>query len=255
MDPYLEQHWRDVHASLIIYIRDALGRTLPGDLRARVEERVVVESPDTSRSRSVYPDVRVIETAPARLLESIQGGVAIAEEVSECLLVDLADEPMTETYVEIIDLSSGRRVVTCIEVLSPTNKTPGVGQELYRRKQQEMLAADVNLVEIDLLRTGERVAAIPGGGQGLARPYLVTVRRGAHASKAVVYPVSLRERLPTIAVPLRPNDPEVPLNLQKLIEQCWANGGYDDIDYSVPPIPPLGGDDAQWAATLLGTRR
>src|SRR5262245_3320500 len=44
MDPYLEQHWGDVHSSLIIYARDQLRRKLPGDLRARVEERVFVES-------------------------------------------------------------------------------------------------------------------------------------------------------------------------------------------------------------------
>jgi hypothetical protein len=45
MDPYLEAHWRDVHASLIIYARDALQGVLPGSLRARVEERVLLESP------------------------------------------------------------------------------------------------------------------------------------------------------------------------------------------------------------------
>lgn len=43
MDPYLEQFWRDVHASLIIYARDQLQTRLPAGLRVRVEERVVVE--------------------------------------------------------------------------------------------------------------------------------------------------------------------------------------------------------------------
>ena|SRR5947209_5900130 len=42
MDPYLEQFWRDVHASLVIYLRDQLQGRLPPDLRARVEERVFV---------------------------------------------------------------------------------------------------------------------------------------------------------------------------------------------------------------------
>ena len=34
MDPYLEQFWGDVHASLIVYIRDQINEQLPGDLRA-----------------------------------------------------------------------------------------------------------------------------------------------------------------------------------------------------------------------------
>ena len=60
MDPYLEQFWRDVYARLIIYAADQLQGNLPSDLRARVEERVVVE-PGEGEWRSVYPDVRVVE--------------------------------------------------------------------------------------------------------------------------------------------------------------------------------------------------
>ena len=44
MDPYLEQFWPDVHASLIIYTRDQLEEQLPANLIARVEERVVFET-------------------------------------------------------------------------------------------------------------------------------------------------------------------------------------------------------------------
>src|ERR1700740_1853795 len=60
MDPYLEAHWRDVHASLIIYARDQLQPQLPGKLFARVEERLVIE-PEDGDERSIYPDVHVVE--------------------------------------------------------------------------------------------------------------------------------------------------------------------------------------------------
>ena len=79
MDPYLEVHWRDVHQSLVIYARDQLQALLPGDLRARVEERVFVESVNGTK-RSVYPDVRVIERpgrSPEKRPEA--SGVAVAE--------------------------------------------------------------------------------------------------------------------------------------------------------------------------------
>src|SRR5579872_6216298 len=43
MDPYLEQFWPDLHASLIIYTRDQIEEQLPATLIARVEERIVLE--------------------------------------------------------------------------------------------------------------------------------------------------------------------------------------------------------------------
>lgn len=56
MDPYLEQFWRDVHHGLITYARDQLQPNLPESLRARMEERVFVES-DDAQYRSPFPDV------------------------------------------------------------------------------------------------------------------------------------------------------------------------------------------------------
>jgi Protein of unknown function (DUF4058) len=55
---------------------------------------------------------------------------------------------------EIIDVKSGHRVVTAIEVLGPTNKRPGEGQRLYLQKREDQQSAAVNTVEIDLLRGG-----------------------------------------------------------------------------------------------------
>jgi hypothetical protein len=60
MDPYLEQFWGDVHQSLITYARDQLQEVLPGDLRARIQERVFVELPN-GLERNMYPDIRVVE--------------------------------------------------------------------------------------------------------------------------------------------------------------------------------------------------
>lgn len=46
MNPYLEDHWRDVHTRLTIYIADQLQERLPADLVARAEEKVaIVEGP------------------------------------------------------------------------------------------------------------------------------------------------------------------------------------------------------------------
>ena len=69
--------------------------------------------------------------------------------------------------------------------------------------------------------------------------------------KAEYYPISLQSKLPTIQVPLRPTDRDAPLDLQALLEQCYANGGYDDIDYNREPEPPLPPAAARWANKLL----
>ena len=68
-------------------------------------------------------------------------------------------EPFLEIYA---DSAEGKRLVTSVEVLSFSNKTPGEhGRELFLRKRKELLASRVNLVEIDLLRGGEHTTAVP----------------------------------------------------------------------------------------------
>src|SRR5438552_1377880 len=92
MDPYLEQFWQDVHASLIIYIRDQLEEQLPGNLIARVEERIVLEV-QGEPSPAAYPDVKISER-PGR-----GGGAAIKSRaaVIEPVIVEYDGEPATET--------------------------------------------------------------------------------------------------------------------------------------------------------------
>src|SRR5262245_12921905 len=154
MDPYLEAHWGDVHASAIIYARDQLNRVLPKDLRARAEERVVVAG--LERPRPVFPDVRVVERR--KLRKANNGGVAIA--TAQPLIVEVPDEPETQAFLEIRERSADARLVTVLELLSPSNKMPGPGQEQYLQKQQQVLKTGVSLVEIDLLRTGEWIVAL-----------------------------------------------------------------------------------------------
>ena len=230
MDPYLERHWGDVHTRLVTYASDQLQKRLPRDLRARVEERVIVSGWDRPRSRSRFPDVRVVENKrisrrPARGLASIA--------VAEPLVIELDDELETQRFLEIRDASSDSRLVTVLEVPSPSNKTPGEGQEQYRRKQQELFHAGVNLAEIDLLRVGDWVVAMPWDAlePDTCTPYRVVVRRGRQRFQAEYYPIDLTDRLPTIKVPLRPTDSDVPLDLQMRVPT--PRSGCSDSPYAV----------------------
>ena len=69
--------------------------------------------------------------------------------------------------------------------------------------------------------------------------------------QAELYPISLRQRLPVLPIPLREKDADLTLDLQRLIEQSYTNGRYDRTDYSRECEPPLRGDDAGWAGELL----
>ena len=158
MDPYLEQYWGDVHTGLMVYMRDQINDQLPGDLQARVEEGISVDLKDDQRT--IYPDIQVAEqSAPTHGMSELPPTTTMA--VAQPHIIPLLDESPTERHIEIVDPNSGNRVVTAIEVLSPSNKTGETGREAYQRKQREYIGGGVNLVEIDLIRQGTFIVAVP----------------------------------------------------------------------------------------------
>jgi hypothetical protein len=250
MDPYLEKPWRDVHTSLIVYIRDALQAYLPPDLVARVEERIVFETSE-DRGDGRHPDVRVIERHRE---QAARPATATAVAVAEPFVISRFREPLPEGYIQIIDVGSGHRVVTTIEVLSPTNKRKGDGRKEYLKKQREILRSTSSLVEIDLLRAGLPTVMVAEEQvpPQLRTTYKVCVQRGWDPDHFLWYPAPLQERLPVIEVPLRKADAGVPLNLQMLIDQCYERGRYElDFDYRKDPGLPLSKTDAAWLDQLL----
>ena len=131
-DPYLEdpQIWPGLHAALVVYIRNHLQPLLRPRYIAAIEERVFVEGPD----RDIIPDVWLKRARS----DQPRPGVALAESDAP-VVVRVPTLEIHETYVTILDRQSGLRVVTVIEVVSPTNKHPGPGRKSYLSKQQEVL--------------------------------------------------------------------------------------------------------------------
>jgi hypothetical protein len=103
---------------------------------------------------------------------------------------------------------SDKRLVTAIEILSITNKTPGEqGRDLYLRKQRELLESQVHLVEIDLLRSGEHTTAVPlpaAVAQTGPFDYHVCKHHFDNLEDYFVYPIQIEEPLPEISFPLLP---------------------------------------------------
>jgi hypothetical protein len=251
MDPYLEARWSDVHASLIFAIKEALQPTLPAGMRARTEERVLLEDVEGEPMRQYRPDVAVIDSArsESRQPSAMSGTLAVAEPV----IVEYHDGPAIDRFVQIIDVSNRNRVITCIELLNPWNKSPGRLNKEYLRKLDDYIRGDVSLVEVDLLRSPRgRLRVIEGDLPADRRtPYFIGVRRAWWGERWAMYPVPLREPIRPVPVPLRQSDQDVYLELQPLIRRVYVAGGHDDIDYTRPPEPPLSAEDEVWANELL----
>ena len=251
MDPYLEHPdvWPGVHARLIHdTAQTLLAQLRPRGYYADIGERVWLTVP----RRSVYPDVTVARTVrPGPTF----GGTAVAQP-DEPLHIARSPVEVRQPFIDIYDRNS-HRIVTGIEFVSPSNKRTRTGRRLYRRKQRETRDAGIHLVEIDLLRGGRHLLEVPAAVlEDVPRwDYLVNLaRRGAVDYE--VYPIRLRDRLPRIRVPLRPNDEDALLDLQAMLELAYDTGPYPErVDYAQAPAPPLADDDAAWADELLKEKR
>lgn len=53
-------------------------------------------------------------------------------------------------------------------------------------------------------------------------------------------------------IPLRAPNADVPIDVQTVLDRCYANGGYDDlVDYSKSPRAKLGPEEQFWMAGWL----
>jgi hypothetical protein len=158
-----------------------------------------------------------------------------------------------ENFIEIHVTEPERILVTCIEVLSPSNKRRGtMGWDIYLRKRQGLLLGEANLVEIDLLRGGERFPMLDPWPNS---PYAVLVSRRTRAPSCRAWGAHFKRPLPTIPVPLLMPDPDVPLDLQPMVDTIYARSRYyRDIDYTRPLSRPLSDEEARWLGEQLKQR-
>ena len=101
---------------------------------------------------------------------------------------------------------------------------------------------------------GEHVLAVPEGivPHIYRIPPRLCVTLAWKPSEFLYYPISLRQRLPAIHVPLRRTDQAVTLDIQTVFDQAYANGEYGaDIDYRADPEVPLTPEEAKWAQEHL----
>jgi len=253
MDPYLENpaYWSGFHTTFLLYLRSALSRALPKGYFTEVEQHVwLAEEDEDEREPFAVPDAFV--GARAERTTSAVAQLPATAPTAE----SAAPKPVSRKghkFVTIVD-QPGNRVVTVIEILSPSNKTAGKDRDTYLLKRADYFRTGTNVVEIDLLLDGERLP--------MRRPkppradYYALVSRADRFPKVAVWALTVRDELPVLPIPLKPADGEVTVALRPCMDSAYLDAGYEGrIDYTAPPLVALSTADAKWARELLASRR
>ncbi len=255
MNPYLEETdlWRTVHAVMITSLFEVINARLPKGFRAAIDERITIEP----QHQNFYPDVMVTRRLPPAANSGGQGAAAVLDPHDNTRQHGIVAQPLRikERFIRILTGEQWKEVVTVIELLSPTNKAQaGTGRRKYRTKQRQLVNSDCNLVEIDLLRGGIHTVAV---SSDLLRPYggwdyVVSVHRFWLADQFEYWLNRLSEPLPEIAIPLLPENENISIELQPLLNRIYQQGRFEDaIDYNLPPPVPFSPEQEVWADALL----
>ncbi len=246
MDPFLERpaKWSSVHTRLINAISDQLAERLAPNFYVEIEERVTLTlAADPKVRPQIEPDVYVVRAPALSPVATTVIPITAPQITTPTVVEALYSEEIRQRYLEIRD-SAQREVVTTIELLSPFNKMSGErGRVDFLKKRERVMASDVHWIEIDLLRAGTRTPEVADKSA-----YYALLKRGGTLGLFEVWYIGLRDRLPTIAVPLRPPFDDAPLDLQAAFDDMYQRAHYaQSIDYTADlPAPVLNLPDQQW---------
>ncbi len=256
MDPFLEDadHWRGFHNLLAAEILRRLNPLLVPKYYADIEVHEALEDVVIGRTHHIYPDVAVLERQPEVVSpqQVLTATATVAAPITRAIEIP---EQFKLRAVRIYETATNL-LITTIEILSPANKN-GEGLREYQRKRSRLLRSDIHLVEIDLLRGGQRP------GREIAEPpletdYVVVVNRADQQDvrTSEIWPLAINETLPKIPIPLTPPDTDVILDLAVVFQQIYSDAYYGlRIDYTAEiPAPKLRPKMATWWAAVAVTK-
>lgn len=249
MDPFIEgQMWSGFHATFITAMAETLVPQIRPDYVVNVEEYVYVVREPTESVTAIRPDVLVIEAEDRWRGRGGSGSAVTAEPL--VLTLPLPDR--LEQHYLVVRRRKRHQVVTVIELLSPWNKA-SEGRSDYLAKRHNITGTHSHLLELDLLRGGQRLPTVEP--LPLADHYAF-LTRAERFPRVEVFAWGIRQALPTVPVPLAGDDPDATLALQDIFTTVYDRGGYDyALDYESSELTPrLARADEAWAEGLLRSR-
>src|SRR5262245_26601931 len=168
----------------------------------------------------------------------------------QALFTSIIREQHQEEFLEVRQRTDGK-IITLVEVVSPTNKLVPSGRQVYLNKREEAKAHGANLVEIDLVLQGQ--PTLEYSRDGLPEwDYAVTVTRATQPERYEIYSATLQKRLPRFRLPLAADDRDTVLDLQASFSRCYDQGAFaSKVDYRRDPQVPLEDEDRRWLNELL----
>src|SRR5438105_6320764 len=222
MNPYLEHEdaWNNFREQFPDRVVEVLEPQVGPNYFLKVDEHIYIHELPEDQRRFLGRADAALSHMPDKGRERGPGTATVTIKAPRRVLLPAVDK-VGMSYVEIRDRRS-RRLVTVIELLSPSNKRPGPDREQYEYKRAEILASSTHLVEIDLLRGGERMPF----DEPVVCDYCVVVSRSEMRRQAELWTIGLRDRLPPIPIPLLGNEVGPILDLQAILHHLYDTRGY-----------------------------
>ena len=243
MNPYLEQNdsWQDFHQGFLLFARESLSGQVGPNYLVKLEMHVILHEIPAEERRFLGVADMGVGIADSKKPE------ATAATLEVPVLLELPEvEVKRHASLEIQDRRD-RRVITVIELLSPSNKRPKEDRDNYLANRRHVLRSQTNLVEIDLRRGGLR----PEPPELPVCDYYVLVSPYVYRPRAGFWPIGLRDPLPVIPIPLEPPDPLIHLDLKAVLDRAYDSADYGKYIYQEMPEPPLSASEETWARSLV----
>jgi hypothetical protein len=166
------------------------------------------------------------------------------------LFTSIIHEWHHEEFIEILQRKDGGRLVTLVDVVSPTNRATDTGRQFYLKKRHEARGKGANLVELDLVLLGQPM--LDYSRENLPDlDYAVTVTRASRSDRYEISPTTLQKKLPNFKLPLAGDDHSI-VDLQTIFARTYDQGGLASlIDYTRDPPTALSEEDRRWLDSLL----
>lgn len=247
---YLQQqgNWKVFHNKHIADLAEALDAQLPERYVVGLTDslQIVEYHPDTGRRIRRYPEPDVTIYDTGRTSPLAVGDIVVAEptQVLTAEATIEVDPELFLTALVIYELSeTDKTPVTRIELLSPTNKSPGDGYFQYIEKRRATLHQGTPLVEIDYLHeTYTPLHNVPlyPDREPDSFPYLIAVtdpRPALAQGRAWIYGFGIDTPIPSLELPLA-NEERLSFSFDKVYQQTVASLRFFsvDLDYTNPPL-------------------